>query len=225
MVKRANKVQLAMTKSKKREILDLLYSYNYFGIEYIVSLNYNNNKNKIKFSNTLDELESDASHCSLCDLSKGKDTFNFGIGNKYSNIYIIGLTNNQFNSELIFDSFKEMIKNILFLDIKDIYITNILKCFTKLNIEKLSKPIKLCENYIFNQLEIAQPKLIITLGSAFNHLMKNDENILDISGNSYKYNNINLIPLLEPEFVYKNPSYKDRMENDLKKVKNLLEKR
>ena len=222
--KRANKVQLAMTKSKKKEILDLLYGYNCLGIEYIDSFNYiKSEKKESQLPNTIEELEIEASHCSLCDLSKDSTQFKFGTGNKYSDIYVIGFNHYQFNSEMIFNSFRNMIENVLLLKFDNIYITNIIKCTTKQNINKLSKPSELCENYIFRQIELAKPKLIITLDFAFNHLMKSDENIIDISGNSYKYSGIDLIPLLHPEFVYKNPSYKDRMFKDLKKIKILLE--
>jgi uracil-DNA glycosylase len=223
--KRAIEVQLAMTNSKKCEILELLYSYKSFGIEYIDSLNYDKNeKEKFQLPNTIEQLEIEAFHCSLCDLSKDNTQFEFGIGNKYSQIYVIGVNQYQFASELVFNSFKNMIENVLLLNFNDIYITNIIKCATKQNISKLNKSIELCENYLFKQIEIVKPKLIIALDFAFNYLMKSDENIVDISGNNYEYKGIKLIPLLHPEFVYKNPSYKDRMFNDLKKIKSLMEK-
>ncbi len=225
MVKRANKVQLAMTNSKKSEILELLNSYDSFGIEYIDSFNYDKNeKEKFQLPNTIEQLEIEAFHCSLCDLSKDKTQFEFGIGNKYSQIYVIGINQYQLDSELVFKSFKNMIENVLLFNFDDIYITNIIKCKTKQNIRKLDGPIKLCEDYLFKQIEIVKPKLIIALDFAFNYLMKSDENIVDISGNNYEYKGIKLIPLLHPEFVYKNPSYKDRMFKDLKKIKSLMEK-
>lgn len=224
VAKRANKVQLAMTKSKKKEILDLLYGYNCLGIEYIDSINYIKSEKKgSQLPQTIEELEIEASHCSLCDLSKDSTQFKFGTGDKYSDIYVIGFNHNQFSSEIVFNSFRNMIENVLLLNFDNIYISNIVKCTTKQNINKLSKPTEMCENYIFRQIELAKPKLIITLDFAFNHLMKSDESIIDISGGSYTYNGIDLIPLLHPEFVYKNPSYKDRMFKDLKKIKMLLE--
>ena len=215
-----------MRKSKKKEILDLLYSYKSFGIEYIDTFSYcKSDKEKFKLPNTIDELEQEASHCSLCDLSKDNTQFKFGVGNKHSEIYVIGLNHYQFNSELVLNSFKNMIENVLLLNFNDIYITHIIKCNTNLNINKLNRSIELCESYIFKQLELVKPKVIITLDSAFNHFMKRDEDIVDVSGNNYKYDGIDLVPILHPEFVYKNPSYKDRMFKDLKKIKNLLDKK
>ena len=83
--------------------------------------------------------------------------------------------------------------------------------------------IEMCLEYLRKQIEILKPKIIITLGISFNYLMKNDEKIVDVSGNIYNYNNSKLVPLLDPEFIYKNPSYKAKLFNDLKKIKLLME--
>jgi DNA polymerase len=215
-----------MTSCKKNEILDLLYSYNNLGVEYIDTIHYDIYAGKkSKLPNTISELKMDASHCSLCDLSKSDAPFVFGIGNELSQIYIISMNHHQLKSDLVFNSFKDMIEKVLLLNFNDIYITNILKCTTEQNINKLNKSIELCENYIYKQIEIAKPKIIITLDLAFNFFMKNNENIIDISGNCYDYNGMKLIPLLHPEFVYKNPSFKQKMFEDLKKIKSILEKK
>ena len=119
---------------------------------------------------------------------------------------------------------KNMVEKVLLINMDDIFLTNILKCTTKEDYKKLDSEINLCIDYLKKQISIAKPKLIITLGDAFNYLLNKEENINDISGNLYRYNNIKTIPILHPEFVYKNPSFKQQSFNDLKKIKLILEK-
>lgn len=213
-----------MINSKKSEVLKLLDSYRYFGIEYIDAINCKLNKNISKLPNTIDELIMDVSHCSLCDLSKSDEKFVYGVGDSLSNIYIIGTNHYLFKSNQVMQTFKDMIEKVLLLKFNDVYLTNIVKCSTKENITQFHNAVDACENYIYKQIEIAKPKIIITLDFAFNLFMKSDEKLMDVTGNIYDYNGIKLIPLLHPEFVYKNPSYKQRMFKDLTKIKNLLEK-
>ena len=63
------------------------------------------------------------------------------------------------------------------------------------------------------------------MGSAFNYLMNNNDDILNISGNLYSYDESKLIPLLGLDFLNKNPSYKVNMISDLKKIKKLLDEK
>ncbi|RLA76409.1 MAG: hypothetical protein DRG78_19075 [Epsilonproteobacteria bacterium] len=212
-----------MTKLEKEEIISLLNRYKLFGIKYIEPFSSTKKDTKKEdLPNDIYQLENYVNYCNICELSKFKKDSIFSIGDIDSDIMLIG-TNCNFIDENINKILKDIIINVLLLDFNKVYITNILKCDIYSNIKNLDKPIKLCKNYILKQIELIKPKLIITVGSAFNNLMDNDNNILDISGNLYDYNGINLVPLLDLNFIYKNPSYKQEMFNDLKKLKRLME--
>jgi len=195
------------------------------GINYIKPIRFNiKNIHDTDLPNDINKLENHVHHCSLCDLSKNKHKPLFSMGNNNSNIMIIG-TDTNFIDENLNMMMNNMIENILLLDINQVYITNILKCDTNINIHNLDNSIKLCKSYLLKQIEIVKPEIIITIGSAFNHLMEKNDNISDVSGNLYNYNGIKLLPLMDIEFVYKNPSYKQDMFNDLKKIKIILEQK
>ena len=211
-----------MTKVEKEKMINLLNKYKLCGIEYIEPLNLNKTDvRKDDLPNNIVELENYVNHCNICELSKFKNNSLFSIGKIDSDIMIIG-TNCDFLNENINLLLKSIIENVLLIEFNKVYITNILKCNTN-NVESISKPIELCKDYLTKQIQLVKPKLIVTIGSAFNHLLSNDDNIFDISGNLYEYNGIKLIPLLDLEFIYKNPSYKQDMFNDLKKIKIILE--
>ncbi len=214
-----------MTRSEKNKIIEHLKYSKLCGINYIKPIKFKiKNIQASDLPNDINELKEHVHHCSLCDLSKNKHKTMFSMGNNDSNVMMIG-TDSKFADENLNIMINSMIKNILLLDINQVYITNILKCDTNINIHNLDNSIKLCKSYLLKQIEIVKPEIIITIGSAFNHLIDSKDNISDISGNLYNYNGIKLVPLLDLEFVYKNPSYKQDMFNDLKKIKMILEQK
>ncbi len=177
-----------------------------------------------KLPDTFGKLEEFTKNCNLCNLSKDKISCGFGEGDNTSDIFIVGISQYQLENEAVYGMLKNMVEKVLLINMDDIFLTNILKCTTKEDYKKLNSEINLCIDYLKKQISIAKPKLIITLGDAFNYLLNKDENINDVSGNLYRYNNIKTIPILHPEFVYKNPSFKQQSFNDLKKIKLILEK-
>lgn len=207
----------------KIKIIHTLNMYKSFGIEYLDDINVSfKNKKSDDLPNNLNDLKNYVEHCNLCALSKQKESLEFGKGDISSDIYVIG-TNQYFQNEKIYNMFKSMIEKVLLRDINSVYITNILKCSTNNNIKDLDEPIRTCMNYLVKQIDLSSVKLIITLGNCYNYMMNACEDIVDISGNVYDYNGIKLIPILDPMYLYRNPSYKQQMFNDLKKIKTIME--
>jgi DNA polymerase len=212
-----------MTNNDKNKIIDLLNSYKLCGIKYIEPLNLNHQQtDKSELPNSIDELEQYVNHCNLCELSKVKQKQIFSLGDEQSDIMMIGLKYN-FLDEHIMQMIKNIITKVLLLDFNKVYITNVLKCNVDTKIDISEQSINLCGDYLLKEIQIVKPKIIITFGLAFNYLLNNQDNILDISGNLYEYNKIKVIPLLDLDFIYKNPSYKQDMFSDLKKIKMLME--
>ena len=221
---RAIFVQFQMTNTQRRELLELLYKLKSSGIDYIDLISINSNKfTELKLPNNILDLQNYIKHCSLCNLSKKTDDIILGSGDCNSNIYIVSPSPNYIKNSIVSDILQNMIEESLLLNCDDIYITSILKCNTNNNLSNLSKEIELCIDYLDRQLEITKPKLIIALGNVFNYLMKTDENIVEVSGKIYDYKGIKIMPLIDPEFIYKNPSCKQDVYNNLKKIKSLME--
>lgn len=177
-----------------------------------------------KLPDTFSKLEDVVQNCSLCNLSKEKISCGFGKGDCSSDVFIVALNESEFENEAVFETLKNMVQKVLMLDMEDIFLTYILKCTVTKIPKQPDDQVGFCMDYLKKQISIAKPKLIITLGEAFNILLKKNENITDISGNLYRYNNIKTIPLIHPLFIHKNPSYKQKAFNDLKKTKLILEK-
>lgn len=223
--KRATLVQFHMTDLQKNALLKTLQQYKLCGIEYIDDINFTKlDKNIKKLPDSFSKLEDIVKNCSLCSLSKEKLSCGFGDGDYSSDIFVIDTNSNSGLNQPVYDMLKNMFEKVLMIQIEEIFLTNILKCTVKQLPKDLSEQTKLCIDYLKKQISIAKPKLIITLGESFNILLNKNENITDISGNLYRYNNIKTIPLMHPEFLIKNPSFKQKAFSDLKKTKLILEK-
>jgi len=209
----------------KQELLHLLNTKKMLGIEHVKQIDlsqYYNKRHKLPID--IVGLFDYVSNCSLCELSKSKISCEFSQGNNKSEIFIIHTYLNKESQKEYLD-LKNMIEERLKININDIYMTNILKCNVKKLNDNLDEEIKKCIPYLEQQIVLLKPKIIITFGNAFRYLMNNDDNITDISGNLFIYNDIKVIPLLNIDFINKNPSYKEKMDKDLEKIKNILEKK
>jgi len=207
----------------KSELLYVLKTKKLLGIKYIEKIDFTNKINsKLKLPENLEQLNEYVENCSLCELSKMNTGIHFGNGNIGSDLLIISLHNNFFD-EKAFLNIQNMIENVLKIDLNDIYMTNILKCGMKVYKNNLDDEVHTCIHYLRKQIDLIKPTMIITFGKAFKYLLKNDDNILDASGNLFNYDGIDLIPLIDPKFIDKNPSYRDQMLLDLKKIKNIMD--
>jgi len=208
-----------ITNKMKSEIIDILTTNKILGNEYVENIyfSYKKQENFI-LPNSIVALENYVSNCSLCELGKLKKNSLFAKGNIFSRFYIIGLNYN-YTDDKKFELLKNMVENVIDVNINNTYITNILKCNAIKSNNNYNKEAELCVNYLEKQITIGAPEIIITIGDAFDHMIKSKDKVTDVSGKLFSYNGTDLIPLMDPEFIYKNPSYKEKMYQDLKKIK------
>lgn len=214
-----------ISKQLQDELVHILKMKKLLGIEHIASINFTlSKKSKNLLPTTMQVLEDHVQNCSLCELYKSKISSGFGIGDFTQDVYIVGL-DYKFELEKEFMMIKNVCEKVLELNINEIYMTNIIKCSTNKNSVNLNNEIDICIDYIEQQINIAKPKIIITLGDAFKYLMKNSDEITEVSGNKFSYNDTTILPLIDPVYISKNPSYKQKMFTDLKKIKTIMEER
>jgi len=211
-----------MDKDKKVTYIKLLQSYKLFGYNYIKSIDWQSiNLINSELPNDLDLLERYVQNCNLCTLGNYNSKRIFGTGNRNSDIYIVGA--NRYKAvPNIGTLFEELILEILNIKIKDIYCLDILKCDntnSKINLEK-SKEI--CIEFFKKQIILSNVKIVVVLGDNFKDIMKINENIYDISGSCYRFLDTIFIPLIDFEVVYKNPKYKTKLIEDLKRIKYII---
>jgi len=115
---------------------------------------------------------------------------------------------------------------------KDYYITNIVKCRPPENRDPTPEEIALCSDYLIRQIEMMQPKIIVTLGRFSFSFLVPGKTISEARGGVYQIHGIQGKPLsfatkvlsvYHPAVALYNPSKKSIIEEDLLKIKKLLQ--
>jgi len=119
---------------------------------------------------------------------------------------------------------------IIELDRENIYITNVVKIRPFKLSPKTNRPVNRPPNkeeidffkeYLYNEIEVVNPKIIVTLGNvALKTVLKNNKALIgDFHG---KICNGNIFPLYHPASIIYNQKLKETYLSDLKKLKEIL---
>ena len=175
--------------------------------------------------------------CKKCDLWKTRKNPVPGEGSLDANIFFVGEAPG-YNEDIqgrpfvgkagkILDQLLESIG----LKRKDVYIANILKCRPPDNRDPLKTEIFTCTEYLDKQIEIIQPKIIVSLGNfAVSYIfekfgLKHDK-ISKMHGKTFQintlYGSIKIIPMFHPAVATYNQDTKSVLLNDFKAIKNTL---
>jgi DNA polymerase len=106
---------------------------------------------------------------------------------------------------------------------EDVYIANVIKCRPPGNRNPEQDEVETCEPFLFKQIDIIKPKVIVALGKfAAQTLLRTLDPISRLRGRVYNYRGAKLIPTFHPAFLLRNPSSKREVWEDMKLVKKLL---
>lgn len=213
-----------MKISEKDFLIEILKRYKYLGFDYMDQILLFNKRTKSNFlPENIEKLNDYSKNCDLCSLSKNSINCEFGQGNINGKIFFTSKDSsiyNDINTKAILD---HIVDDIFKFNREDIYFTNLLKCEPRVISNDYKNEIDICIDYFYKQVDIVSPRVIFTFGDTIDYLTSTSNNILELSGNIYNYEGIVIIPVVSPLFLLKNPSYKDKIYNDLKKIKKKLE--
>lgn len=180
--------------------------------------------------NSMDELRKQALHCHLCELSKSRTKVVFGEGNEKADILFVGegpgASEDTQGRPFVGKSgemLTNMIEKVLGISRSEVYIANIVKCRPPGNRVPTPSEAHTCRPYLFKQIELIKPKLVVTLGATAYHYLTDDTTpISKIRGVINQQPNYKIIPTFHPSYLLRNPSAKKEVFEDLKKVKALM---
>ncbi|MFW6131923.1 MAG: uracil-DNA glycosylase [Candidatus Aminicenantaceae bacterium] len=119
--------------------------------------------------------------------------------------------------------------NAMTFERKDIYITNIIKCRPPHNRNPYSEEIDKCKGYLLKQIDMINPKVIVTLGKvASDFFIRSTKGMTSLRGEFYDFGNIKVMPTFHPSYLVRNPGNKQIKKmvwEDMKKVMVLLGKK
>jgi DNA polymerase len=179
---------------------------------------------------TLTELNEQICTCMQCPLGHTRTNFVFGSGNPNADIMIVGEAPGADEDEqgLPFvgraGQLLTKILEAISLPREEVYICNILKCRPPNNRKPLVGETDQCEPYLWKQIEIVQPKLILALGlTAANTLLKNKESMTNLRGKIHDYHGIRTLVTYHPAALLRNPEWKKYAWDDVKLLRNLYD--
>ncbi len=213
-------------------LLKSLYRYKTLGFSYIDPVTANDDKKEydLRLPSNLSELHTQMQQCHLCDLSKVRQRVLSGFGNHHADIMIIDGFPSMVEDESA-DSFsgrsgsslQKMIENVLGLGINDVYLTHVLKCRPSHQHKILESELSSCKPYLYKQIELVNPKVIVTLGElAYTSLIKDANSFENVRGQKIPYESRTLVPIYHPSHLLRNPSLKKCTMDDLINIKGLL---
>lgn len=111
------------------------------------------------------------------------------------------------------------------LDRKEVYIANVVKCRPPNNRDPRPDEIDACKGYLRRQLELIQPRVVVTLGNFSSKLLlKTTTGITRLRGRAYPWWGRHLVPTLHPAAGLRGgPRVVDQLRADFAIVRSLLE--
>ncbi len=213
----------------KNELLSELYKLKLLGFEFVDDIKIQQDTTNLP--SNLSVLKSFISNCHLCNLSKTRKNIVFGEGNIQSSLMLIGEAPGE-REDILGRPFvgkagellERIITNVLKIKRSDIYIANILKCRPPLNRPPNDEEANCCLPYLFKQIEIINPKIIVALGSsAYKYLTNDTIAITKIRGKVLNFKGRILIPTYHPSYLLRNESAKKDAHLDFLKIKEFYE--
>ncbi len=105
---------------------------------------------------------------------------------------------------------------------EDVYICNVLKCRPPRNRDPLMSEIEACKPYLDRQLEIIQPKIVVTLGRFSMARWFPNARISRIHGQPRKIGGRLYYPMYHPAAALHQPSLRRAVEEDMRRIPELI---
>jgi DNA polymerase len=175
-----------------------------------------------------------ASGCTLCpQLAATRTTVVFGNGNADADLMFVGEAPgaNEDKQGLPFVGQAGRLLDTLLEEIglarRDVFVCNVLKCRPPGNRDPLPQEIDACQDYLFRQLELIEPKVVCTLGNFATKLLRGDPTgITRLHGGEEERligpRQVRLYPLYHPAAALYTPAMLATLRADFARIPELL---
>jgi uracil-DNA glycosylase len=176
-----------------------------------------------------------ARDCTKCpQLASTRQTVVFGSGNADADLMFIGEAPgaNEDRQGLPFVGQAGRLLDTLLEEIGltrgDVFIANVLKCRPPGNRDPLPQEIDACQDYLFRQLELIEPRVVCTLGNFSTKLLRGDPatGITRLHGREeirrIGPRRVRLYPIYHPAAALYTPKMLDTLREDFRRIPELL---
>lgn len=171
-------------------------------------------------------LKQEIEVCVKCDLCKTRNKVVFGEGFRNAKIMCIGEGPGYYEDQQgrpFVGKSGQLLDKILevcgFSRKEHVFIGNIVKCRPPNNRDPLPEERETCIPYLYQQIELIDPKIIILLGAtALKGLIDPNAKITKVRGEWMEWNNRLVMPTFHPSALLRNENLKRPTWEDFKKV-------
>ncbi|MCA1691258.1 MAG: uracil-DNA glycosylase [Actinobacteria bacterium] len=180
---------------------------------------------------TLADVEQEAVGCTRCPLAAGRTKVVFGVGSPDADLMFVGEGPGELEDlagEPFVGRSGRLLDRLMFEEIgitrQHCYIANVVKCRPPRNRDPLPDEIASCRPYLQAQIELIDPKVVVTLGNfATKLLLGTTEGITRLRGRVYPLEGRVLVPTYHPAAVLRGAGDSmAQMRADLVRAKQLL---
>lgn len=177
----------------------------------------------------LQKVAAEISVCTACALHRGRTQTVPGAGPADAALMFIGEAPGFYEDKqgipFVGPSgrYLEDLLKLIGMNRDEVFITNVVRCRPPQNRDPLRPEIDACKPFLDRQIELIGPKIICTLGRYSMAHYFQDEKISSIHGKPRVQGGRIYYPLFHPAAVLRNPSLIPVMEEDFKRLKDLLQ--
>jgi DNA polymerase len=173
----------------------------------------------------LEQMRAEAVQCVKCRLCEGRTHVVFGEGSPNADILFVGegpgAEEDRLARPFVGRSGKllDQMMTEVGLRREDVFIANVVKCRPPENRDPQPDEMDACEPWLLRQIELIQPRMIITLGRFAAHRLTGlDTGITQMRGCFYRYHDVKLMPMLHPAAVLRNMNHYAQSVEDLRRA-------
>ena len=176
---------------------------------------------------TWEQLRAEAGQCNKCRLCEKRKNVVFGVGNMDNpKIVFVGEgpgADEDAQGEPFVGKAGQLLTSAIEKGLKlkrsDVYICNVVKCRPPENRTPMEDEVNACVPYLYRQLTLLNPEVIVTLGQPAQKALSGVEmGITKLRGQWQSWRGIKLMPTFHPAYILRNMSAKRPFWEDLQAV-------
>jgi len=174
---------------------------------------------------TLLKTREDLGECTRCKLHKTRHKIVFGDGSPKADLVFIGegpgADEDAQGLPFVGRAGKLLTQMIEAMGLRrgDVYICNVVKCRPPENRQPEKDEVTACSPFLFRQLDVLKPKVIVCLGStAAQTLLQTNRGISHFRGEWLDFRGYKMLATYHPAYLLRNPGAKGEVWKDLQKV-------
>ena len=177
----------------------------------------------------LESLAAEISRCTRCLLHRGRTKAVPGVGPSNAEIMFIGEAPGFHEDQqgLPFvgaaGNFLDELLESIGLKREQVFIANVIKCRPPGNRDPLPEEIEACKPFLDRQIDLIQPKLVVTLGRFSMARAFPKARISRIHGQPRKIGGLLYYPMYHPAAALHQPSLRRTVEEDMRRIPELIE--